>query len=324
MKNTLFYALTVIIWGSTWLAIEYQLGDVAVEVSLFYRFLAAAVLVFIISWVGGLSLKFSLKQHGYIALLGLLNFCINYVTLYEAQKYLTSAMTSIGFSTLLLINIINSKIFFGRNIVVKTYIGALFGIVGIITLFWPEIVSFKNGENSGSIDTVKGMVLVLLGTIFASLGNMVSIRNSNHSYPILQSSGWGMFYGSVFLLIFALINGAEFKFSYKPEYMISLGYLTVFGTVIAFYSYFFLLKNIGPEKASYSIVMFPVVAVILSSFFEDFVWDIYSISGFILVGVGNLIMLVPENKFVKLKVFVINQTFFYLRLIRDGSKKVKS
>jgi drug/metabolite transporter (DMT)-like permease len=143
---------------------------------------------------------------------------------------------------------------------------------------------------------LQGILLVLGGTLCASFGNMISVKNSQNEYPILQTSGWGMLYGTLFLIIYALFNQIEFTFSTQPDYLISLLYLSVFGTVVAFYSYFLLLKEIGPEKASYSIVLFPVVAVIVSSLFEGFVWTGYTISGFILVAGGNLLVLIPRAK----------------------------
>lgn len=291
MKNLFLYSITVLIWGSTWFAIEFQLGDVAIEASLVYRFGLAAAIILIASKLSGLNLKFNLRQHFFMALLGLLNFSMNYVTLYHAQEYLTSAMTSIGFSLLLLINIVNTRIFFGKKIEAKTYLGAIIGISGLITLFWPQVSGYQSDGGS-----LTGLYLVLAGTIIASLGNMISVRNSKNQLPVFQSSGWGMLYGTLLLAVCVLWSGTQFTFSFKPSYLISLAYLAVFGTVIAFYSYFVLLKNIGPEKASYSIVMFPVVAVILSSLYEGFEWNLYTIGGFILVASGNLVVLTPVTK----------------------------
>ena len=116
MKNSFLYIITVLIWGSTWFAIEFQLGDVAVEVSLFYRFGLAALIMWGYCLTKKIPLTFSLKNHGYIILLGVGNFSANYAILYYAQNYLTSAMTSIAFSTLLLMNIVNTRIFFGKPI----------------------------------------------------------------------------------------------------------------------------------------------------------------------------------------------------------------
>lgn len=302
MKNTFLYIITVVIWGTTWYAIEFQLGEVAVEVSLVYRFGLAAILILTISKLRGLKLGFSKRQHLYIALLGLFNFCLNYFVLYEAQNYLTSAMTSIGFSMLLLVNIINTRLFFGKKITPKSYLGAALGVSGIVVLFWPELANYQNSASS-----VYGLALVLLGVIFASLGNMISVRNSNENYPVFQTSGWGMLYGTVFLALIAWYNGAQFTISFSPDYLLSLGYLAIFGTVIAFYSYFYLLKSIGPEKASYSIVMFPVVAVIISSAYEGFEWTPYTIYGFCLVATGNLLMLIPLKKLRRLASFLTSR-----------------
>lgn len=299
-KNTFLYIVTVLIWGTTWYAIEFQLGEVAIEVSLIYRFGLAAVLILGLSKLKGLSLKFSLSQHFYIALLGSLNFCLNYFVLYEAQNYLSSAMTSIVFSMLLLANIVNARIFFGKKIVGKTYLGASLGILGIVALFWPEVSQYQTNTES-----LLGIGLVLAGVLFASFGNMISVRNSNHEYPVFQTSGFGMLYGTLFLVLIALYKGTTFSISMQPSYLISLAYLSIFGTVIAFYSYFYLLKSIGPEKTSYSIVLFPVVSVAISSLFEGFVWSSYTVSGFLLVGLGNLIMLVPNEK---LKAFLNKPT----------------
>jgi drug/metabolite transporter (DMT)-like permease len=290
-KNTFLYFVTVLIWGTTWYAIEFQLGEVAIEVSLIYRFGLAAVLILGLSKLKGLSLEFSYKQHLYIALLGSLNFCLNYFVLYEAQNYLTSAMTSIVFSMLLLVNIVNTRIFFGKPIVAKTYLGAALGITGIIALFWPEFSAYQ-----ANTESLYGVGLVIVGVVFSSLGNMLSVRNSNREYPIFQSSGFGMLYGTFCLIIIALFKGTSFSISLQPSYLLSLAYLSIFGTVIAFYSYFYLLKSIGPEKTSYAIVLFPVVSVIISSLFEGFVWSSYTISGFLLVGLGNLIMIIPNRK----------------------------
>ncbi len=291
MKNTFLYIITVLIWGTTWFAIEFQLGQVAVEISLIYRFALASILILAISKFRAIPLSFTLSQHFYIALLGLFNFCFNYFALYEAQNYLSSAMTSIGFSMLLLVNIINTRLFFGKKITTKTYLGAAFGITGIVVLFWPELSNYQNDSSS-----IYGLGLIMAGVILASLGNMISVRNSNHNYPVFQTSGWSMLYGTVFLTLIAWYKGTPFTISFEPDYLISLAYLAIFGTVIAFYSYFYLLKNIGPEKASYSIVLFPFVAVVISSFYEDFEWTGYTILGFILVAMGNLLMLIPMQK----------------------------
>jgi len=291
MQNILLYLVTVLIWGSTWFAIEFQLGEVAVEVSLAYRFALSAVLMWLYCIWRRLPMRFSAKDHGFIALLALFNFALNYILIYQAQQYLTSAMTAIAFTTMLLMNIVNTRLFFGKPVAKRIYFGALMGIAGIVVLFYPDLdgLDFTNAS-------LLGLVLVLGSALSASLGNMASVRNSRAGLPITQVNAWGMLYGAIGLTLLVLISGTPFTFSTSPAFIISLLYLAVFGSVIAFATYFALLKGMGPEKASYTIVLFPLVAVVLSTLFEDFVWSGYTFAGFALVLAGNALVLTPFAK----------------------------
>jgi drug/metabolite transporter (DMT)-like permease len=297
MKNMLLYLVTVLIWGSTWFAIEFQLGEVAIEVSLLYRFAIAAALMWLFCWCRKLNMHFTLRQHGFIFLLASLNFALNFLFIYQAQQYLTSAMTAIAFTTMLLMNIVNTRLFFGKPVAKRIYFGALLGIAGIVVLFWPDLDGIDLTNAS-----LLGLLLILSGALSASFGNMVSVRNSRENMPIMQVNAWGMLYGSLVLLAAALFKGHNFNFSTEPAYIISLLYLAVFGSVVAFASYFALLKQIGPEKASYTIVLFPLVAVVLSTLFEGFHWTGYTFSGFALVLLGNAIVLTP---FARIKALLL-------------------
>jgi drug/metabolite transporter (DMT)-like permease len=291
LKSVILYIVTVLIWGSTWLAIEFQLGDVPAQVSLVYRFAIAAFVMWCYCMFKGMNMRFSMTDHGFFMVLALCNFGLNYLILYWAQNYLTSAMSSIAFSTLLLMNIVNTRLFFGRRIANRIYIGALLGVVGLVALFWPDIKDLDF-----SSDAMLGLGLALGGTFLASLGNMASVRNSSNHVGVMQGNAWGMLYGTLALVGVVLLSDAQFTFSTEPSYVISLLYLSLFGTVIAFACYFLLLRDIGPEKASYSIVLFPIVAVILSTIFEGFLWHANTVFGFVLVLAGNAIVLTPVAK----------------------------
>ncbi|KAF7767479.1 hypothetical protein PCIT_a4371 [Pseudoalteromonas citrea] len=291
MKSMLLYIMTVLIWGSTWLAIEFQLGTVNEIVSLCLRFSLAALCMWGYVLFKRMPMYFDLKTHGFFILLAMGNFGLNYLMLYYAQGYLNSAMASIAFSLLLIFNIINTRLFFGKPIAKRIYSGALFGVAGIVALFWHDLSQFDLSNGA-----IAGLGLALLGTLIASFGNMVSVRNSNKGIGVLQGNAWGMLYSSVLLAVFALLNGETFVINASWQYWSSLIYLAVFGTVIAFASYFSLLKNIGPERASYIIVLFPLVAVLLSTYFEGFTWQANTFVGFSLVLLGNAIVLTPFDK----------------------------
>jgi drug/metabolite transporter (DMT)-like permease len=291
MRSILLYVATVLIWGSTWLAIEFQLGVVEPQVSLVYRFGLAAVLMWAYIFFKKLPMNYSSKDHLFFLALATCVFGFNYLILYWAQAYLTSAMTSIAFSTLLVMNILNTRLWFGKPIAGRIYVGAVLGLAGIVALFWQDIKSLD-----WSSEAMLGLGLALAGTLVASFGNMVSVRNSKRHIGVMQGNAWGMLYGTIILSVVVLLSGAKFTFDYALPYIASLLYLSVFGTVVAFACYFVLLKEIGPEKASYSTVMFPVVAVALSMMFEGFVWQANTIVGFVLVLIGNVVVLTPVNK----------------------------
>ena len=286
MSNWLLYVISVLIWGSTWFAIEFQLGVVAPEVSIVYRYAGASLLLFVWSRLRGLKLRFGVREHGWFALLGLLLFGLNYILAYRAQIYITSALTAIAFSTLVWMNIINARIFFGLRAGRRVLFGALLGIAGILTLFAPEIK-----ELSLTDSVYYGALLAVLGAFVASLGNMVSQRAQRLDLPVVQSNAWGMFYGAALTAVVAVFEGHEFIFDSSMPYVLSLGYLTVFGSIIAFGAYLTLLGRIGAHKAGYSMVMFPVVALLLSALFEGLAITPTIVAGTILVLTGNLFVL---------------------------------
>ncbi len=286
MSNWFLYVVTVLVWGSTWIAITFQLGTVAPEVSIFYRYFLAAALLF--SWCRyrGLKLQFNLRAHGNFLMLGVLLFSLNYITAYYAQQYITSAMTAIAFSMMVWMNIVNARIFFGTRAGWRVIGGSVLGLVGIAVLFLPQVEQFSFSDM-----TLYGAGLAVLGAFLASLGNMVSQASQKEGLPIIQSNAWGMLYGSILTAAVALWQGREFNFDVSPDYVISLLYLTVFGSIIAFGSYLTLLGRIGAHKAGYAMVMFPVVALMVSVLFEGMQLSNSIVAGMILVLSGNVFIL---------------------------------
>ncbi len=286
ISNTVLYAATVLIWGSTWFAIEFQLGTVAPEVSVVYRYAGASLLLFVWCRYRRLNLRFPLRDHLRFALLGLLLFGINYVVAYRAQIHITSALTAIAFSTMVWMNIFNARVFFGVRADGRVLLGAMLGLAGIATLFAPQI-----GELSLGDTVLYGSLLAISSAFLASLGNMVSQSAQKAHLPVIQSNAWGMLYGAVATGLLALLDGHEFRFDPALPYVASLLYLMVFGSIVAFGAYLTLLGRIGAHKAGYAMVMFPVVALVLSSLFEGLRIDAPTIAGTALVIVGNLFVL---------------------------------
>jgi drug/metabolite transporter (DMT)-like permease len=291
MYNAFLYLITVLIWGSTWLAIKFQLGVVAPELSIAYRFGLAASILIVFSLVRRLPLRFDIKSHGFFILQGLLLFSLNYILVYLAEGYLTSGLVAIIFSLIIILNVIFGAIFLGNPIRTRVMIGAVLGLAGLAFVFWPELSSF-----SLSSQKILGMVLAFIATISASLGNVVSARNQRHDLPVVQTNAYGMLYGALFMLILAFFRGAQLEFDTSPGYILSLLYLAVFGSVIAFGSYLTLLGRIGLDRSAYVTVLFPVIALILSTFFEDLQWGMPQLLGVVLILIGNAVVLTKRGK----------------------------
>lgn len=286
MNNTLLYVVTVLIWGSTWFAIEFQLGTVAPEVSVVYRYAGASLVLFAFAAVRGLRLRFAWRDHLWFMLLGVLLFGLNYVLAYRAQIYITSALSAIAFSTLVWMNILNARLFFGVRAGPRVLFGAFLGICGILTLFVPQI-----GELSLTDSVLFGSLLACLGALVASFGNMASQAAQKRRLPIIQSNAWGMFYGMLVTSAIATAQQQTFNFDWSPGYIVSLAYLTLFGSVFAFGAYLTLLGRIGAPRAGYSMVLFPVVALLLSVLFEGLHINASLVIGTLLVLIGNVFVL---------------------------------
>lgn len=294
MHSASLYLATVLIWGSTWFAIKFQLGVVAAEVSLVYRFALASIILLLFCLLTRRSLRFTLTQHGFIALQGLFLFSSNYLVFYWATELLTSGIVALLFSTVILMNIINAAIFLRAAVRPQVVIGAMIGIAGIAAIFWSEVSSVEQ-----SSDSWRGLWMCLLATFFASIGNILSARNQLNNIPVVQTNAWGMAYGAIIMLVFALTGGAEFNFENSLSYGLSLVYLSVFGSIFAFGSYLTLIGRIGADKTAYAAVLFPVIALGLSTLFENYQWTLGAFGGFVLVLAGNYVVLRTKAKTVQ-------------------------
>ena len=286
MQILFLYTATVLIWGSTWFAIVFQFGDVAPEISLVYRFGLASLTLLVYAGVTKQNIRLPLQHYPFVILQGTFLFCINYALIYNGTFYVTSGLVAVLFTSLIFFNAVNERVFFGTRIGMPIVISALLGAAGIGLIFWPE---FKELDPGGA--RIKGVLLVLAGTFVASLGNMAAIRNTRDGLPVLALNVHGMALGAVLLAGFALLRGLPFNFEWTADYVVSLLYLAIPGTALAFGFYLALLNKIGSGRAAYTTVLFPIVALAISTIFEGHTWSIYPALGVMLALGGNAIAL---------------------------------
>ena len=291
MNNFFLFIITLFCWSPTWYVIKFQLGYVDPLVSVFYRFLIAAVFIFIYLIIKKEKLKFSFNYHVWFLLFGVCLYSLNYVFFYLSNTYLISAFPAIMFSTVVIMNILGEGFYFKKKPSFKTLLGATIGMVGIIIIFNDEIFNF-NLENGTHV----GLFLALLGTFCASTGNMVHQRNLNNNFPLIPTIAYAMLYGSLVTLLITQIKGTELLFEYTFSYIAALAYLSIVGSIFAFIFYLKLLEKVGAGRAGYVGVVMPVLALLISTIFEDLKWQQDLIIGLPVLIIGAVLVINQKIK----------------------------
>ena len=294
MNNLTLFGITLFCWSPTWYIIKFQLGYVDPLVSVFYRFLAAAIIIFIYLLIKKKNLKFSLNHHVWFLLFGIFLYSLNYVFFYLSNTYLISAFPAIVFSTVVIMNILGETFYFKKKPSFKTLIGATIGMLGIIIIFNNEIFNF-----SLSNDTHIGLFLAFLGTFCASTGNMIYQRNLNNNFPLIETIAYAMLYGSLLTLLITQIKNTELLFEYTFSYIASLVYLSIVGSIFAFIFYLKLLEKVGAGRAGYVGVVMPVLALLISTLFENLEWQTDLIVGLPILIFGAVLVINQKIKPVK-------------------------
>jgi drug/metabolite transporter (DMT)-like permease len=291
MNNYILFLITLICWSPTWYLIKFQLGYVDPLVSVFYRFLIAAIIIFTYLVIKKKNLKFSINYHIWFLFFGICLYSVNYVFFYLSNTYLISAFPAIVFSTVVIMNILGETFYFKKRPSLKTLIGAIIGMIGIIIIFNDEIFNFSltNGTHIG-------LFLALIGTFCASTGNMVHQRNLNNNFPSLQTIAYAMLYGSLVTFLITQVRGSELLFEFSFSYISSLFYLSIFGSIFAFISYLKLIESVGSGRAGYVGVVMPVLALIISTIFEKLEWKIDLILGLPILILGAILVINQKIK----------------------------
>lgn len=290
LRDLLLYAATVLIFGSGWLPLRMQLGVVAPEVSLVWRFLAATLVMFVTLAARRERLLFHWRDHLVFAVLGATLFSLNFITFYYAGYHLPSGLLSVVFAlAAVMIPLIGAAVLrlpLHRQVVV----GAGVGVAGLALVFGPSLASGEGIKGAG-----EGLALSLIGTFCFSVGSLASGVAARRGYPLVSMTAWGFFYGFVVVLAMALVRGTPFMVEWSARYLGSLAYLVAAQTLSGFACYFMLIRRIGASRAGYVTVLFPLVALALSTWFEAFHWTLGSALGIALILAGALLVLLPRR-----------------------------
>ena len=279
----LLYAGVVFAWSTSWYPLSLQLGVVEAEVSLIWRFAASAALMFCIARWFGVALGHGRAEHLRFAILGIVLFSTNFALFYNASLYAASGLLAVILSTASLVNVLMVAAL-NRTSPPPMQLGAaVTGLVGLGLIFLPELRA------------VSGVGYALLfggiGTLCFCTGNLLSAATQQRGVHVLASTFWGMVYGTCFMVIVSLARGHDIIIDSNRVYLGSLAWLVVISSVLAFCSYLTLVGRIGPGRAGYATVIFPVFALLISTIWEDYRWSALSVAGLVLVMAGNVMMI---------------------------------
>ncbi|MFO1398020.1 MAG: EamA family transporter [Burkholderiales bacterium] len=286
IPNVALFLIAAGIWGSTWLAITWQLGTVPPEVSVAYRFgLAAAMLA---AWcrLTGQPLRLPRREHRYLALFGATLFGLNYVAVYWAERYVASGLVAVVFATIVFMSPVGMRLAYGTPLRARTFVAAALGVGGVAMLFVPELDAARRGGSA-----LLGIVYALVATAIATGGNLLAVRNHNAGLPTLPATAWGMLYGALTAALLALVMDVPWTFEPTFRYVASLVYLSLLGSVIAFAAYLTLLQRVGAAPTAFVGVATPVIALLLSTLFEGYRWTPVAVAGVLLAVAGNWLAL---------------------------------
>ena len=279
----LLYVAVIFGWSTSWYPLSLQLGMVAPEVSLVWRFGASGLIMVGICLLRGVDMRFGRAEHVRFLLLGMALFSTNFALFYNASLYAASGLLAVMLSMASLINVGLVAAVNRRPPPLLQVAAALTGLAGLGLVFLPELRM--------SPTVLPAMAFGLAGTMSFCVGNMLSSTSQGRGVHVLASTGWGMIYGTGFMLLVALVRGHEFIIDPSPAYLGSLAWLIAISSVLSFACYLSLIGRIGPGRAAYATVVFPVFALMISARYEGYEWTLPSLVGMGLVILGNLMMI---------------------------------
>lgn len=284
---TLALYVTVIFgWSTSWYALALQVGPIPSTVSLMWRFALAAVMMLGIVLARRERLIFPLKVHLTFAIMGSVMFSLNFLCFYIAGHKLPSGLLSVVFSLASIINMGLGLMILKQRPTGRMVLGATLGIIGIGLMFAPQMIG-----HSFDHQAFAALGLCVLGTFFFCSGNIISARLQTRGIPVVSMTFWGMFYGACLMALVCLGAGYSFAVEGTASYLLALIWSAVISSTITFLAYLTLIGRIGSARTGYATVMFPVIALIISTFMEGYQWTLPAVLGLASALAGNVAMM---------------------------------
>ena len=271
IPSSILFIIASLIWGSTFWAITQQLGDVPPAVSVVYRFALAAAVLFLWCLLRGDRLRLSWRIQKWLMLQGFFTFSLSYLCTYSSEQYLVSALVAVLFSLMVIWSPITERILYKKPLKLRIWTAAFISITGVILLFFPALRdNWNETQNGHSTHFMFGLGLALVATFASTFGNAAVVQVKKYSDNVLLTMAWAMAWGVLWVAMWVIVKGQSWVMPTAINYWLSLFYLSIFGSVIAFACYFTLIHRIGAQKTVFIGVVTPIISVLLSIKFEDY------------------------------------------------------
>lgn len=280
------FLLVSVVWGSTWLVVKDQLATVPPGWSITWRFVIASLAMVVMARVRGDSLRLSAGGQKLAALVGLMQFCVNYQFFYPSERYVTSGVVAVLYALLMVPNALLSAVFLGTRMTGRFLAGSAVALLGIALLLLHEMLIAPQGSA-----VPLGVGLAGVAIVAASVANVAQAAPVARASAPVPFIAWSMIWGAGLDAVWAFATAGPPVIDPTVGYIGGVFYLAVIGSAFTFPLYFRLIRDMGAGKAAYTGVATPVVAMLLSTLFEGYRWSVLAATGCAIAILGLLIAL---------------------------------
>jgi drug/metabolite transporter (DMT)-like permease len=251
-----------------------------------YRFGLASAVLFLGCLLTGRRVRLTAAQHLAAVGQGMFVFAVSYAFVYWAEEKVASALVAVIFAGLAFLNLVLFRVAAGQKAAPAAWLGASLGVCGVAVLSGSELLGADM-----SPEALLGVVFALVAVCSSAVGNYFAWRGQTAGSEVLPATAWAMGYGTAMLVLYGLVTGVEWRFEATPGYVISLLYLSLLGSVLAFALYFTIARSRGYALASYISALTPPIAMLVSVLFEGASFGIAALVGLALVLTGQALLI---------------------------------
>ena len=282
----LLFATAVLVWGTTWHAILYQLEASTPAFGVTMRFSLAAAAVLAVAALRREPLWPGWPAQARLALQGVFMYSLAYLCVYHAERHVPSGLVAVGYSASPLLAGIGSWWLWKTALSARFVAGGVLGLAGVAMIFAPEL-----GRAGAQGSAALGLAFTVAAVLLSAVGALSASRNARHALPFWSALGWGLAWGAAASALVLLASGQPLAWPVAPSWWLSLAYLSLAGTVLAFACFLALQQRVGPGQAATIGVMTPVVALAVSALAEGYRPGLLAMLGGLLAVAGNVLML---------------------------------